>query len=134
MEVTRRDDHILVGEDIRIVGSRVDLVLDDAMHMRNGILDCPMYLRDAAERIWVLHVLFLPTDELAAFQQFGKTFCRHQLAGLRTQTMAMRIERLNPAVKRLQRDSTNHIRPLTQALRLDEAPHSVRTHELRAVQ
>ena len=67
VEVTGRDNHIFVGEDVGVIGSGVNLVFNDAMHMCNCVFYSSVNLWDAAEGVGVLYVLFLAGDEFAAF-------------------------------------------------------------------
>ena len=49
MEVAGRDDHVFVREDVRIVGSRIDLALDHRFDIADIVLYGTVYLWDASE-------------------------------------------------------------------------------------
>ena len=87
MEVAGRYDHVLVREDVGIVGGGIDLVLDDGFHVKDIILHGPVDLRNAAETVRVLHMLLVPGDEFAPFEDFHEFFSRQNLAFVGTQMM-----------------------------------------------
>ena len=68
VEVTARDDTVLIGEDGGIVRHRIDFRQQDGSHVTDGVFRGPMHLRDATERIRVLYMLLGTGYQLAAFQ------------------------------------------------------------------
>ncbi len=68
VEVTARDDAVLIGEDGGVVRHGIDFRQQDGSHVTDGVLRGPMHLRDATERIRVLYMLLGTGYQLAAFQ------------------------------------------------------------------
>ena len=68
VEVTARNDTVLIGEDSGIVSHGIDFRQQNGRHVTDGVFRCPMHLRDATERIRVLHMLLGTSYQLAAFQ------------------------------------------------------------------
>ena len=71
-----------------------------------------MYLRDAAERIRVLHMLLLPADQFAALQNTAESIARLDLSGMRTHLLDAIHKRIDPPVEGFERQGRNQIRPL----------------------
>ena len=93
-----------------------------------------MHLRDATERVGVLHIDLGLADEFAAVEQFAHAGCCLNLSLVGTHGMYGMGERLDAAVISLQRDGSNDIGPLAQAFGLDECPHGVSAHVLGAIE
>ena len=102
MEVAGGDDLILVGEDGRVVGRAVDLCHEHALHVRDGILRRTVYLRHAAERIWVLNLLAGTVDKLTALKIIEDYTCRLHLSFVGTYCVYAGSERLLTAVESLE--------------------------------
>ena len=134
VEVSGRYHHVLVREDIGIVRGRVNLVLNHGLHIQDVVLDGPVYLRDAAEAVRVLHMLLGPADKLAALQNLHEFLSRQNLSRVRAQVMRERQEGLDAPVVSVQGHGANQIGPFAQAHALEDAPDSMGAHELRAVQ
>ena len=134
MEVAGRDDHVLVRENVGIVRGGVDFVLQHGLHIRDIVLHGAVYLRDAAEAVRVLHMFFGAADELASFQDLHVFFAGKNLPLVRAQMMGEGKERFNAAVESVQGHGADKVGPAAQARALEDAPDSVRAHELRPVQ
>ena len=102
MEVSCRDDHILVRENVRVVGGTVDLIADDRFHISDVVFHGSVYLRDAAERIRVLDVLLRTADQFAALKQTEECVSRLHLPLVPAQKVSELVERLDAAVESLQ--------------------------------
>ena len=74
MEITAGYDKVFVGEYGGIVGDGIDLCVEDVSDMDHSIFDSAMHLRDAAERIWILHMFFMTSDDLAALEEIAEDF------------------------------------------------------------
>ncbi len=57
VELSRADDLLRVGEHDRIVRDRVELALEHGLHVRERLLVRAVDLRDAAQRIRILHTV-----------------------------------------------------------------------------
>ena len=134
VEIAGRDDHVLVREDVRVVGGRVDFVLDHGLDIQDVVFDCAVDLRDAAEAVRVLDVLLRPADEFAALEHLHETLAREDLAHMRAELVGQREERLDTAVVGVKRHGPDEVRPFRKAHGLEDGPDSVRAHELRAVE
>ena len=120
MEVTCRDDHVLVREHCRVVGDGVDFLTEDLRHVGDGVFRSAVHLRDATERIRVLHMLFLAGYHLAAFQEVTETLSGDNLSAVMTDLMNLVVERLDAAVESVQRDCANHIGEVLQTECLEQ--------------
>ena len=134
MEVAGRDHHVFVGEDVRVVGHAVDLILDDGLHVGKIVFDGTVHLRDAAETVGILHVFLRAVDQLASFQNLEKTFRGGELSSVGTDAVAERQEGLDTAVVGFERHRADQIGPFREAFGLDERPAGVGAHELGAVE
>ena len=93
-----------------------------------------MNLRDAAERVGILHVDLGLTDEFAAVEQLAHASGGLDLSLVGTHCMNGMGERLDAAVIGLERDGCDDVSPTAQTLSLDEGPHSVSAHVLGAIE
>ena len=134
VEIARRDDHILFGEDRRIVGGAVDFGRQHALHIVDRIFRCPVHLRDAAEGVGILHMFLRTGDQLAAFEQTADVAGRGELALVRADQMHLVAEGFDAAVESVERQRADAVGPLAQAARPDQRPDAVCAHELGAVQ
>ena len=91
-----------VGANGWIVGCRVDLGVNDRTHIADGVLHRTVNLRDAAERVGILHVDLGLLDELAAVKQLAHASCGVDLTLVGTHGMNSVGERLDAAVIGLQ--------------------------------
>ena len=48
--------------------------MEDVSDMDHSIFDSAMHLRDTAERIWILHMFFMTSDDLAALEEIAEDF------------------------------------------------------------
>ena len=133
MEVSGRNHHVFVGEDIGVVGGGVDLVLKDGFHVHDIVLDGAVHLRDAAETVGVLNMGLGAAYELTAFQKLHEALSRCNLALVRAKMVREGKEWLNPAVVGIQGNGAYYIGPGRQPHALEDAPHGMGAHELRAV-
>jgi len=99
VEIPRRDDHVLVGEDRRVVGGAVDLGRQYALDIVDGVLRSPVHLGDAAERIGILYVFLGACGQLAAFQQAPDVPCRGELSAVGADQVHLVAERLDTTVE-----------------------------------
>ena len=107
MEVATTDNHILIGEDNGIVGSRINLCLDDAGNVCYGVLSSTVYLRGATERVGVLDMLFVATDDVAAFGESADSFCSLQLAFVGANHVEALEERFDATVESIKAKTRN---------------------------
>ena len=134
MKVTAGDNLVLFREDCRIVGHGVDLGQQHTRDIADRIFRRPMYLRDATERIRVLHMLLRPADQFAALQYLTESVARLDLSRMRTHLLDAIHKRIDPSVESLERQSGDQIRPLRYGKSAHQSKHPVGTHKLRAVQ
>ena len=134
VEIPRRDDHVLVGEDRRVVGGAVDLGRQHALDIVDGVLRSPVHLGDAAERIGILYVFLGACGQLAAFQQAPDVACRGELPAVGADQVHLVAERLDAPVESVERQRPDAVGPLAQAAGLDQRPDAVGAHELRTVE
>ena len=93
-----------------------------------------MNLRDAAERIRILHVNLRLSDDLTALEKLAETCCSIYLTLVCTYLVNLWIERLDTSVICLERHSSDLVCPVRKSFSLDERPHSVCTHKLCSVE
>ena len=93
-----------------------------------------MHLRGAAEAVGILHVLLVALDNLAALQHLTHGGGGLQLAFVRAHHVEALVERLYAAVESIQAQAQHHVGLTAQAHGLQQTPHSVAAHKLRAVQ
>ena len=93
-----------------------------------------MNLRDASERIRILHVRLRLLHNLATLEQLSHASRRDDLSLVRTHLMHSVGERRRESVVGVERHSSNLVSPIAQAVRLQESPNCERTHVLRAVE
>ena len=134
MEISGGDYHVLVREDVGVVGNGVDLVLDDAAYVADIVLYGAVNLRYAAERVRILHMLLGPADEFASFEQVHEDPGGLHLALMRAEFVRQRQEGFDAAVVGFERNGSDDVGPPAEALRLDEAVHRMGAHELGPVE
>ena len=98
MEIPGRNYHILIREDIRIVGGTVDFNFNRLPETCNLIFDSSMHLRNAPESIRVLNMLFVSIDQLATIKKLHYPLRGFDLAFMRPYSVRKRVERLYSAV------------------------------------
>ena len=111
MEVSGRNDHVLIREHVRIVGRAVDFIADYRLHVTDIVLHGTMNLRYAAERVRVLDMLLWSAYKFASIKQFQEIVRSFQLALVTAQQMSQLIERLDTSVVSLQRHCTDAVSP-----------------------
>ena len=99
VEIARRDDHVLLGEDRRIVRRGVDFRGQHALHIVDRVLRGSVNLRHAAERIGVLHVVLGAGDQFAAFEQPADIPGRGELPPVGADQVHLVAERLDTTVE-----------------------------------
>ena len=134
VEVAGRDDEVVVGTYGRVVGCRVHLDVNYGVDVCNGVLHRAVNLRDASERIRVLHVRLRFLHNLAALEQLSHASRCDDLSLMRTYLMHSVGERRRESVVGVERHSRNLVCPIAQTMRLQQRPYSERTHVLRAVE
>ena len=93
-----------------------------------------MHLRDAAETVGILHVLFGTGDEFAPLQNLHETLCSRHLPFVTTELVRERIEGLDAAVEGVERKGADNVGPLRKTVGLYQRVNGMRAHELGAVQ
>ena len=134
VEVAGRDDEVVVGAYGRVVGCRVHLDVNHGVDVCNGVLHRAVNLRNASERIRVLHVRLRFLHNLAALEQLSHASRCDDLSPMRTYLMHSVGERCRESVVGVERHSRNLVCPIAQTMRLQQRPYSERTHVLRAVE
>ena len=93
-----------------------------------------MYLRNAAERVGVLHVFFMTRYELAAFE-YGAHFVGYgNLSGMMTHFVHLLAERFYTAVECFERHGRNAEGGIEETACAANGPCAVGRHELCAVE
>ena len=88
-------------EDDRVVGNGVDLYFYLFLYIADGVTARAVHLRQTAQRIGVLHAVFLiGFDYLAAFEQAAHIFGDGSLSHLRAQVVRPLVEGVGNGVKR----------------------------------
>ena len=134
MEITGRNDDILLGEDRRVIRRAVDLGFENTAYIVDRIFRRTVYLGNATERIGILHVLLRTGDHLAAFEQATEIASRSKLSLVGTDFMHLVDERVDAAVECVERHRADQVGPLAQATSLDKRIYAESRHELRTVQ
>ena len=68
VKVSAGDDPVFIGEDGGVVRDGIDFGQQYGGNVANGIFGGTMYLRDAAEGVGILNVLFVTFDQFATGQ------------------------------------------------------------------
>ena len=101
--------------------------------MTHRILHRAVNLRDAAERIRILHMLLVAGNNLASLEDGTEYAAGLDLTLMRANLLDAIPERLDTSVERLQRDCSEEIEAVHQMPSVDKSLDSVRAHELCAV-
>ena len=134
VEVSAGDDHILVREDDGVVGGGVDFGFDYRSDVCDGVFGGAMDLRSAAEAIGVLDVFFVAGDDLAAFGVATDSGGSFELAFVGTNHVEAFEEGFDAAVEGIEAEREKHVGLTAETLGFENAPDSVVTHELGAVE
>ena len=134
VEVSAGDDHILVREDDGVVGGGVDFGFDYRSDVCDGVFGGAMDLRSAAEAIGVLDVFFVAGDDLAAFGVATDSGGSFELAFVGTNHVEAFEEGFDAAVEGIEAEREKHVGLTAETLGFENAPDSVATHELGAVE
>ena len=134
MEIACRNNHILVREDVGIVGSRVYLILYHRLYIHDIVLYGTVDLGYAPETVRVLDMLLGTVDKFAAGKNRHKTLAGGNLPRMRTQLMRKGKERFYAAVESIERHGSYQVCPAGKAHALEYAPDGMGAHELGAVE
>ena len=134
MEVAGTDDEVLIGADGGIVGGTVNLSLNHALDIADGVLDGAMHLRHATERVGILHVHLGLGDEFAALEQLLDAGSGLELALVGTHQVDGLGERLDASVIGFERHGADAVGPVAEFHSVQHSPHGERTHVLGAVE
>ena len=92
MEVTPRDDQILIRPNGRIISHRIDLGQYHLLGIVDRILTRTVNLWDTTEGVRVLYVFFLAGDEFAPFQVLAYCGSGLGLTSMRAHRLYVRVE------------------------------------------
>ncbi len=122
-------------EDHRVVGRGVHLDLDDASRVRGGVARRAVHLRDAAERVGVLHdaAVAVALAQGRVREERPEVPRRCDLAGMRAGRVDARVERGVRALQNVQRQGRDEVRRLEEAQGAVERERADRRRELRPV-
>ena len=102
MKIATRNDPILIRENVRIIGYAVDLSNEYIVYKLQRVVGSAVDLRYTPEGIGILNVLLGPILKLAVFQKIPDPLSSFNLAGLGSNLVDQRIERLNAAIECVQ--------------------------------
>ena len=124
----------VLGENERIVGHGIDLAADDIPHIADGVAACAVDLRDAADRIGVLHLLRVVREgQTAPVQKPQQILCRAHLPLLAAQRVHLGIKGTQDAQLCLARHGGGDIRRFCQLHGVVYHAAGDGGHDLRAV-
>ena len=130
-------DHVAgVGKDERVVGHRLDLDGDHLAQPAVGVAAGAVHLRDAADRVGVLHLVAVEVAEhdLAALGGVAHVARRVQLAGDRAQLLDTVRERADRAAQTLDAHGADQVGRVEQRLAVGDRQAADGGHELGAVE
>ena len=133
MKVSAGDDTVFIRKDGRIVRHRINLRQQNRRDIPDSILRCAMHLRNATERIRILHMLAGAGDEFAALQQFAEVLARFDLSFVGTDLLDAIHERVDATVKGFQGEGGYQVGFLGEAESFKNGKDTG-AHELRTVQ
>src|SRR5690606_3604318 len=134
MKVTSGNDQILFRENQRIIGYAVYFGQDDFRNMVKRIQACTMHLWNAPEGVGILNVLFRLRNKFASLQQVINFFGHLTLTMLRPDVVNLWKKGFDASVKSIQRQRADQVTKFEQPFGVEQAPDSVCTHKLCAVQ
>ena len=83
MEVAAGNDGFIVRENKRIVRDRIQFAFDDRFNIFQRVPHRTMNLRNAAQRVRILHTVVLGSvNDFGALEQFPHMFCHQHLSFL----------------------------------------------------
>ena len=123
-------------EDDRIVRHAVDLGLDDAGGVLDGIARSPVDLRNAAERVWILHAAAVGVrrHDLAVGEQDPHVGGDDLRTRVRPNVVQPLVEGLSAAAESFQRHGCDDVGVFGESSGADQAHRRHGAHVLRAVE
>ena len=112
MEISGGDNEVVVRANGGVVRGGVDFSVENVFHILEGVLHRSVYLRNAAERIRILHVCFGFFDDLTTSEKLGDASRRIELSLVRSHRMNSMVERFYPPIVGIKRQRRDAIRPL----------------------
>ena len=122
-------------EDQRIVYRRVGFGLKYRSAVCESVADSTMHLRNAAQRISVLHspALAMRLANLAAFEHAAQVCGGFHLSGMRAHLVNAHIERRIGSSQGVARESSQHISGIHESLCCEQCQGADRQHGLCAI-
>ena len=134
VEVAARNDAFVVQKQDRVVGDGVELGFEHLAHMRKRVAHRAMYLRNAAQRVGVLHAQVpVSLHRRAVFAERAHVLRRKTLPVVRAHRVDARIERGKKSGQRLHRQRRGDVRKLRRAVQIVPRERADRRHALGAV-
>ena len=133
MEITTGHNKIHFREYSGIIRDRVYFCMKNISHVIHGILNGTMHLRNTSEGIRILHMLFFPGYNLAAFKQGAEYHTCLNLSFVRSNLLYTVEEWLYSSVKSLKRHSTEQIETIHKMPPVDQCLYAIGTHKLSSV-
>ena len=133
MEISGRNDEVILWTYRRIVRSRVYLSINDTFHVVDGIFCRSMHLGHTTERIRVLYVRLGLKNDFTAFKKFAHGCRSINLPLMRTNLVDSVNKRLNKPEIGIKRKCSDYIGPTAKTAALKQCPYGERTHILSSV-
>ncbi len=134
MEIPRRNNQVIINKNGGIVSHAVNLRFQHFPNIIERIFSCPVHLRNASERIWILHMFLRLCKDFTSIEIVHHGFTREFLSHMRSHVLNLRHERFNTSVKCIKRQRSDFVGPPAEFPSLDYAPHTIARHELGAVE
>ena len=112
MEITSRNDEVVIGTYGGVVSCCVDFDICDRLYIAYRVLHGTMHLRYTTEGIGVLHMLLGLLDEFASFEDMADVFGCIHLALVRTHFVDGTMEWFDTSVVGIKREGTNVVGPV----------------------
>ena len=135
MEVSVRQQHVVVDEHERVVGGRVQLHRDRRLGVRQEVARCAVHLGRATERVRVLNLVApaMGLDDRRALEELENVCGRRCLPGQRSRCMDLREEARPRALQRLDCQGARNVGGLRQTPGPRQTERTEGGHELRPV-
>src|SRR5690606_2933281 len=99
-----------------------------------GIARSAVNLWNTTEGIRILNVLLFSADQFTALEEFANVFCARHLSPVRANGVYALVKWFYTTVVCVEAERSDQVGEISQFMSVNQAPASVSSHKLRAVQ